>query len=117
MTEDKFTWVPFAEELLDKICNTSSPRDLYREFKKFPGMDWSDIDQIDPLSYIACVFAGPTKIKERGEIAKNSFNLSNSVPTDMKGCPSFTMGNYMYFKDKYIGSKAIEQGNTYFEIG
>ena len=50
--EDKFTWVPFFEELLDKICKEYTPETLYQTWQEiFPGK-YTDINKMDPFSFV-----------------------------------------------------------------
>ncbi len=108
MTEDKFTWVPFFEELLDKICKTSNSIELYKSFKSFKSGSWVDLDRIDPLSYIGCINGGSKIFYERCKIAKDTFGVEAEVPKDNYAIPAFPRGNFIYIYE-YYKTKSLEQ--------
>ena len=98
---NNYSWLPFFEELLDKICKNSNSEELYHHFKQFLPDKWNDIDKIDPLSYICCINGGSKVFFSRCKIAKETFNLLSDIPKDNDAIPSFPNGNYMYIYESY----------------
>ena len=102
--EDKFTWVPFFEELLDKICKEYNPHSLYRKWSEFFPEQYNDIDQIDPLTFIGSICAGNKIAIERAAKVKKDFNIQANSVKDINGIPNFVHGAYKYFHEIYKGA-------------
>ncbi len=117
MSDEKFTWVPFFEEVLEKICTHYSPDDLYQVFKIFPNKEESfeDIKKIDPLTFIGCISDGKFLYKEKCKIVKEKMSLTSSIPEDMAGIPSFPVSSYSYFNQLKF-SKSTNEKDHVFEV-
>lgn len=97
MLEDKFTWVPFFEELLDKICKEYDPTSLYQKWAELFPDQYRDINQIDPFTLIAVSLArGDDERINYCSLLKNIFDLNSDVPQDFHGVPSLK-GSNPYF--------------------
>ncbi len=110
--ENKFDWIPFYEELADKLLEYKDKRNELFEIMKnlvskhtkleylhFERDDWwSDRNYcIDPFSIFA-TFSRALKPENRTEIANlyvEQFNLKSKVPTEFDGIP--TMNNQNAF--------------------
>ncbi len=102
MVSDNFTWIPFFEELLDVICKRYNPSSLYVEFKKLvPEDNYTDIDKIDPLTFIGCICAGNNVAIQRAKQVKENFNLKSPELLDIKGIPNFVHATYKFFHEIY----------------
>ena len=62
MNTNKFDWIDFYEDLLDRICKLSDDNDiaakkLYKIYKDAPGSyyDFDQYKKVDPLTYIAFI--------------------------------------------------------------
>ena len=73
---DKYTWVPFFEELLDKICQNYNKETLYNIWHNFFPDRYNFIDndeniplnKIDPLSFIGKIISlGDSELKNKCE--------------------------------------------------
>ena len=113
---NNYTWLPFFEELLDKICKTSNSTALYKSFKSFSSGKWDDIDKIDPLSYIGCINGGSKVFYERCKIAKETFNLESEIPKDNNAIPAFPRGNFIYIYEFYKNKPLDEVVNALWEF-
>ena len=118
MTEQtSFTWLPFFNEMLNKICKEYTPQTLANVFNEvFPKeRDQNDDGQeipfyeVDPLTFIACFNRQETTQHRIEECirAKEKLNLQHPVPSDFSGIPSFNnMGTWFltYSHDREKGT-------------
>ncbi len=118
MTEQtSFTWLPFFNEMLNKICKEYTPQTLANVFNEvFPKeRDQNDDGQeipfyeVDPLTFIACFNRQETTQHRIEECirAKEKLNLQHPVPSDFSGIPSFNnMGTWFltYSHDREKGA-------------
>lgn len=103
--KDKFTWVPFFEELLDKICKEYTPETLYQTWKELFPDKYTDINKMDPFSFVCKIIThGNERLFELCEIVKDKFKLSTSTPKDFWGIPRGNRTNVM-FLDQYWSTK------------
>lgn len=118
MTEQtSFTWLPFFNEMLNKICKEYTPQTLANVFNEvFPkerdqNDDGREIPfyEVDPLTFIACFNRQETTQHRIEECirAKEKLNLQHPVPSDFSGIPSFNnMGTWFltYSHDREKGA-------------
>ena len=106
--EDKFTWVPFFEELLDKICKEYNKEKLYSVWHEFFPDQYTTVDndtevtmtKIDPLSFVGKIISlGDTELGNKCERLKLIFDLNNIVPTDFTGIPRLNRTNCLFWNE------------------
>ena len=101
----EFTWLPFFEELLHKICTEYTPKSLYKVWYKFFPNKYNNLDKMDPLSFVGKITShGDAKLLKYCNDLKKIFNLESSVPEDFVGIPRMDRRNpmflYEYWKNK-----------------
>lgn len=113
--KDKFTWVPFFEELLDKICKDFNKEKLYDVWHEFFPDKYTMIDidadipltKIDPLSFVGKVISlGNSELTNKCELLKNKFNLDSDIPKDYCGIPRLNRTNCIFFKEYWENRKS-----------
>lgn len=105
MQNSKFTWLPFFEELLNKICTEYDSKTLYSVWQEyFPNQYKSDtIDVMDPFSFIGKINSfGGFDSKNNLELEyckklKKTFNLKAEIPNDFHGIPKTNSVNPVFF--------------------
>ncbi len=112
MTENSndYTWLPFFEELLDKICTNFNSHSLYKIWtEKFSGQ-YNDIDQMDPFSFIGKINSfGIENRKQYCEYFKSKFGLKAETPLDLTGVPKTNSVNSIFFNEYLKKSKNREK--------
>ncbi len=107
---EKFSWLPFFEEVLNKICIKYDKKSLCKETHKIfngcSGLSDKDkkgqtfpLKEIDPLSFIA-LFNKKHTIENKKiffDRAKLILNLDSNVPVDVDGIPQFDNRNALFF--------------------
>ena len=108
MTEN-YNWVLFFEKLLSKICklsndNTQASKLLYEYYRQLPenNYDFSKYEQMDPLTYIACVSRNIQNINK----ANLDFNIGIELKKKGDGIPSFDPRGpqWVYAKELFYSS-------------
>lgn len=115
MSTGKYTWVPFYEELADKLVAFRDDRLgliekvkeahklVNRELPKIEN-DNENIPDIDPFTVFALFNRGKQGTKTRQEICegyKKAFDLSTDVPADFDGVPMYFYNQYCFYR--YVG--------------
>ena len=99
MSETQFTWLPFFNEMLTKICAEYNAQSLAEVFNEiFPGQQDENpknnkirFQEMDPLTFIACFNRNiaPNNRIELCKHAKEIMNLQAPLPADFMGIPCF----------------------------
>lgn len=100
MNETKnFTWLPFFNAMLKKICSEYDKRTLWEVFKKvYAGKFKWDLPiltenpgEIDPFTFIAMLNSNDKKDSriELCQVVKEELNISEAVPLDFDGIVSY----------------------------
>jgi 5-methylcytosine-specific restriction protein B len=104
--KEKFTWVPFFNELFHVVCekyNKNTLVDLlYKVFDDKKVLQENKIFEFDPLSFIA-EFNINKNNSDRIEYCnkvKEILNLKSETPTDFRGIPTFNNQNAWFFGNK-----------------
>lgn len=100
MSEQQFTWLPFFNEMLMKICTEYNSQTLAKVFNEiFPGQQDENpknnkipFQEVDPLTFIACFNRNiaPNNRIELCKQAKEIMNLQAPLPSDFMGIPCFS---------------------------
>lgn len=115
MAKTKYSWVPFYEELADKLLTFKSNRaeliEKVKEAHQMMGLnlpkiekDNDNIPDIDPFTVIALFNRGKQSVASRQKICegyKNVFGMTNSVPSDYDGVPMYFYNQYCFYR--YVG--------------
>ena len=112
--ENKYTWVPFFEELWNKICTDYNKESLYPVWHElFPDRyNFVDADElvpltkIDPLSFIGKIISlGNDELTNKCNFLKTKFELSSAVPIDYKGIPRLNRTNCLFIHEYWENRK------------
>ena len=112
MTSTKYTWVPFYEELADKLYAFKSNRtELIKRVKeahqisgiKLPKIedDNDNVPDIDPFTVIALFNRGKQKVDNRQLICegyKRVFDMKCDIPSDFEGVPVYFYNQYCFYR-------------------
>ena len=115
MAKTKYSWVPFYEELAEKLLTFKSNRarliEKVKEAHQMMGLnmpkiekDNNNIPDIDPFTVIALFNRGKQSVASRQKICegyKNVFGITNSVPSDYDGVPMYFYNQYCFYR--YVG--------------
>lgn len=95
-----YSWLPFFEELLNRICSEYNSESLYTIWNQFFPEKYEDIGQIDPFSFIGKFNSlGDSNYKKYCEKLKEIFKLKSDVPTDFNGIPRTNRTNPVFFNE------------------
>ena len=130
MDKTKFTWIPFYQELADKVlCYKNNRTDLIEAVKTAHTMankplpkienDNEVIPDIDPFTVFALFNRG--KQSEDARIAlcggyKKAFGINANVPSDFDGIPMYNYNQYCFYR--FVGDPKREPHcfNTLWEL-
>lgn len=112
MSKTKYSWVPFYEELADKLLEFKSNRaalvNKVREAHQIMGMELPKIEtdnnyipDIDPFTVIALFNRGKQSVTTRQKICegyKKTFEMTASVPLDFEGVPMYYYSQYCFYR-------------------
>ena len=97
MTNNKYTWLPFFEELLGQICIEYNPETLYKVWHQIFPDKYNDINKMDPFSLIGKITSfSDEKLYTYCDDLKRIFNLKSDLPTDFIGIPRIDRRNPMF---------------------
>lgn len=112
MTNTKYSWVPFYEELADKLYTFKSNRtELIQKVIeahqimgiKLPKLESDNeyIPDIDPFTVFALFNRGKQSVATRQTICEGYqrvFNMDSSIPSDFDGVPMFFYNQYCFYR-------------------
>lgn len=115
MAANKYSWVPFYEELADKLLTFKSNRaeliEKVKEAHQMMGLNLPKIEKdnniipdIDPFTIIALFNRGKQSVPSRQKICegyKNVFSINKAIPSDYDGVPMYRYNQYCFYE--YIG--------------
>ena len=121
MSNTKYSWVSFYEELADKILEYKSDRalliDKIKQAHQMMGLnlpkiekDNDDIPDIDPFTIIALFNRGKQKISTRQKVCegyKKVFRIISAVPSDFDGVPVYFYNQYCFYR--YVGDSKRDE--------
>ena len=93
-TSTNFTWLPFFNAMLKKICSEYDKTSLYEVFNKVFPKNKNDLGVVDPLTFIAfCNYSNGDNNTNKQALcdkAKKELRLDEyDTPTDFNGIPYF----------------------------
>lgn len=120
MDNKLFSWIPFYEELADKLLDYKSNRQLLVEKVRqahqiasveLPTIehDNTNIPDMDPFTVFALFNRGKLGPDKRKAICtgyKQVFEISNAIPSDFEGVPTLTFSRYCFYP--YLNSTKRE---------
>ena len=127
MEQKRFSWVPFYEELADKLLAYKSNRPelvaKVREAHQIAGVTLPKIESnndnipdIDPFTIFALFNRGKQGVPMRQAICKGYktvFDMVSDVPADFDGVPMYHYNQYCFYR--YVGdSRRNDACFTYF---
>ena len=112
MAERKYTWIPFYEELADKLLEYKEDRkSLIEKVKrahqevnvKFPKVesDNNNIPDMDPFTVFALFNRGSQSVSSRQKICegyRHEFEIQSSIPSDFDGVPMYFYNQYCFYR-------------------
>lgn len=117
MSETQFTWLPFFNEMLTKICAEYNAQSLAEVFNEiFPGQQDENpknnkipFQEMDPLTFIACFNRNiaPNNRIELCKHAKEIMDLQAPLPADFWEFPALTISLHGLFAMLMNGGKMI----------
>ena len=126
MQNTKYSWVPFYEELADKLLTFKSNRveliEKVKEAHQMMGLDLPTIEKdndnipdIDPFTVIALFNRGKQSVASRQKICegyKTVFGMTNCVPSDYDGVPMYFYNQYCFYR--YVGDPKRDDNCFYY---